>query len=230
MIECNVIRAIDIFFSLVILSVLIPVLMPIVFILKFTGEGEIFYLQERVGLQGKKFNIIKFATMLKNSSNIGNKNITLKNDPRVLKFGKFLRKTKINELPQLLNVVLGDMSLVGPRPLTQDHFEIYTLEARQKISQIRPGITGLGSIVFRDEETMLSNATDPKSKYQNIISPQKSNLELWYIQNKSIKLYFLLILLTAVTIFFKKNILLKFFIKKIPDLSLSLEDDKDFSL
>ena len=222
------IRTIDIFVSLGILIFLIPIIIPIMVTLKFTGEGEIFYLQKRVGFQCRKFNIIKFATMLKNSSKIGNKNITLKDDPRVLKFGKFLRKTKINELPQLWNVVIGDMSLVGPRPLTQDHFELYPIKVGEIISQNRPGITGLGSIVFRDEETMLSKARDPNHMYRDIIAPHKSKLELWYIKNKSTKIYFLLLFLTAVTIFFKENIFLSSFLKKYPELSGTLGNYMDF--
>ena len=109
-------RFIDLCFSSLGLIILLPLFLAVAILLKFTGEGDIFYLQERIGLNGKTFFIIKFATMLRNSPNIGSGTITSKNDSRILPVGKILRKTKINELPQLLNVLFGDMSIIGPRP------------------------------------------------------------------------------------------------------------------
>ena len=117
-------RLLDILLSGIALLVFSPLMIPISIILKLTGEGEIFFLQERIGKGGHKFKLIKFATMLKNSANIGTGTVTVKGDPRVLPVGKFLRKTKINELPQLLNILVGDMSVIGPRPLTSQTFEL----------------------------------------------------------------------------------------------------------
>ena len=118
-------RALDITISLITLLVLIPVFIPIIIVLKFSGEGEVFYFQERIGINNTKFKIWKFATMLKNSMNMGSGSITLRNDPRVTKVGVFLRKTKINELPQIINILFGDISLVGPRPLVEKTFKAY---------------------------------------------------------------------------------------------------------
>ena len=119
-------RFFDILFSSFALLVLSPLLIPVVIILKFSGEGEVFFLQERIGKNGKLFKLFKFATMLKDSPNLGTGTVTMKDDPRVLPVGKFLRKTKINELPQLLNIFFGDMSVIGPRPLTAETFGSYS--------------------------------------------------------------------------------------------------------
>ena len=117
-------RIFDILISLSALFILSPVLIPIMFLLRFTGEGDIFYLQTRIGLNKKRFEVIKFATMLKDSPNMGTGPITTRNDPRVLPVGRVLRKTKINELPQLINIIMGTMSIVGPRPLMEKQFFI----------------------------------------------------------------------------------------------------------
>lgn len=126
------IRTLDLFISIISLVCLSPLMLLIILLLKSTGEGEIFYYQIRMGKNYKKFKLIKFATMLKNSPNMGNKNITLLNDFRILPLGNFLRKTKINELPQLLNVINNDMSLIGPEPLTIDIFNQYPLDIKKK--------------------------------------------------------------------------------------------------
>ena len=118
-------RIFDILISFLALIILIPLFIPIILILRLTGEGEIFYFQERVGLDNKTIKIYKFATMLKNSEQMGTGIYTAKNDPRILPFGNFLRKTKINELPQIINILNGDISLVGPRPLIRKTFELY---------------------------------------------------------------------------------------------------------
>ena len=142
------IRVLDLILSLTTLFIIMPLLIIISIILKFTGEGYIFYKQSRIGFKGKEFKIIKFATMLKNSPSIGTKNITTKNDPRVLKVGKFLRKTKLNELPQIFNVIFNDMSLIGPRPLTRDGFVNYSKQVKEGIKTIKPGLSGIGSIIL----------------------------------------------------------------------------------
>ena len=155
--------------------------------------------------------------MLKDSPSIGSGSITLRNDPRVLPFGKFLRKTKINELPQIINVLKGEMSIVGPRPQMKVDFEKFPESTRDEIYKSKPGITGIGSIVFRDEEKWISNHKGDKHVfYKEKIAPYKTELELWYLKNKSILVDLKLILITALVIIFPKlNIIDKFF-KSIP--------------
>ena len=189
------IRFFDILFSLLALLFLLPLFTPIVLILRFTGEKEIFYRQERVGRHGTPFALLKFATMLKNSPLIGSGELTVKNDPRVLPFGRFLRKTKINELPQLFNILIGHISLVGPRPMVPNTFLKYSPEAQSELKKVRPGLTGIGSIIFRDEEKFLEGKTDPRKFYDEEIIPFKNELELWYVKNESIITYFKVIFL-----------------------------------
>ena len=198
-------RFFDIFFSGLALAVLSPILVPIAIALKFSGEGEIFFAQPRVGLNGKMFNLLKFATMLKDSPNIGTGTVTVKNDPRILPFGGFLRKTKINELPQLLNIFLGDMSIVGPRPQTPRCFEAFPAEAQNDIIKVRPGLSGIGSIIFRDEENLLHEAQNPTVFYDTVIMPYKGEVEKWYISHQSIKNYFLIIFATVWVVLFSDS-------------------------
>lgn len=185
----NLKRTFDFAVSFAGLVVIAPIFVIIILLLKFSGEGEIFYLQQRIGLNKKPFYIYKFATMLKNSSNMGNKNLTVRNDPRITKVGQFLRITKINELPQILNVIKGDMSLVGPRPLLPNSLQKYSEEVQNVIYKNRPGITGLGSLVFRDEELLVTKykelGKDPVEYYKTYIFPHKGALELWYYYNCS---------------------------------------------
>ena len=195
-------RLLDILFSFTALLVLLPLLLPVVLVLRFTGEGEVFYLQERVGRGRETISLFKFATMLKDSPKMGAGTITVKDDPRVLPFGSLLRKTKINELPQLFNVLKGDMSLIGPRPLTPETFGMYASEAQIEISKVRPGLSGIGSIVFRDEEAMLEGDDDPAAFYRENIAPHKARVELWYISNRSLGLYMKLIFMTVWAVIF----------------------------
>lgn len=190
-------RFFDIALSFLFIIVFLPLFIPIIFCLRFTGEGEIFYFQERIGVDMKTFNVIKFATMLKDSPNIGAGAVTLKGDPRVLPVGKFLRKTKINELPQLLNILLGDMSFVGPRPLMPKQFLLYSNEDQAIIAKMRPGLTGAGSIIFRNEEKYFDEGSDPITVYKTIITPSKALVERWYFENRNMYLYFKLIFLTV---------------------------------
>jgi lipopolysaccharide/colanic/teichoic acid biosynthesis glycosyltransferase len=189
-------RTTDLFLSITAIVFLLPLLVPIVFLLLCTGEREVFYRQRRIGQNGKPFWILKFATMLRNSAEIGTKEITLRNDPRVTPVGRFLRKTKLNELPQLLNVLTGEMSMVGPRPLMEVSYQLYTPEQQTRIYESKPGITGIGSIVFRDEEKLVSDAKDPRAAYQNIFS-YKAELEIWYRSRASWALDGLILLVTA---------------------------------
>ncbi len=217
------IRFFDILFSLSALIVLLPLMIPIMIGLKLTGEHYIFYLQPRVGKHGKEFMLIKFATMLKDSPNLPGGLITQKDDPRMLPIGRFLRKTKINELPQLINVLLGQMSLVGPRPQTRSHFNLYSEEVRKIISNLKPGVTGIGSLIFRNEEAILDKVTgDRKDFHNNIIAPYKGELEKWYAQHRNIPTYFALIFLTAWSVIFPNTKLHWRFFKDLPPPPSSL--------
>lgn len=190
-------RFFDVLFSGLALLVLSPLLVPIAVLLRFTGEGEIFFLQERVGKDGKPFKLFKFATMLKNSPNIGTGTVTMKNDRRVLPMGKFLRKTKINELPQLLNIFLGEMSVVGPRPQAHRCFNAFPLELQRVIVQVKPGLSGIGPIVFRGEEDILADHAGSVEFYDNVIAPYKGQVEAWYVSHQTLVTYFAVIIVTV---------------------------------
>src|SRR5690606_13134587 len=190
-------RLLDIVFSGLALLVLSPLLVPIAIVLRLTGEGEVFYVQQRVGRGGAPFGLYKFATMLKDSPNLGTGTVTLKDDPRVLPIGRFLRKTKINELPQLLNIFKGDMSIVGPRPQTRRCFDAFPARSQAEIVKVRPGLSGIGSIVFRDEEELMHASAEPERFYDEVIMPYKGLLEEWYVANRGVGTYLKSILLTA---------------------------------
>jgi lipopolysaccharide/colanic/teichoic acid biosynthesis glycosyltransferase len=218
-------RIIDLFIATVALVLLSPLLLIVIIILKCTGEGEVFYLQKRLGFLNKKFNIIKFATMVKNSPNIGSGSLTLRGDPRVLPFGKFLRKSKINELPQIFNVIIGNMSIVGPRPQMQVDFDKFPVDKRNEIYKSQPGITGIGSIIFRDEEKWISNFDGDKHEfYKEKIAPYKAEVEIWYYQNQSVFIDFKLIFLTAWVIIFPNSNILENVLKSLPKKPSHLEN------
>lgn len=212
-------RFLDIVLSSIAILILSPLLLIIMIVLKFTGEGEIFYKQERVGKEGKTFRVYKFATMIKNSSQLGTGFITTKNDPRVLPVGRILRKTKLNELPQVFNVFLGEMSVVGPRPQVPKHFEIYPEHVKTELKKISPGLTGIGSIFFRDEEKILdkNKQLSYEECYNNVIAPYKGKLELWYVKHKSARLYLILIFLTAWVVVFPNSKLHLTLFKTLPE-------------
>ena len=210
-------RLMDIFLSGVAIVVLAPLLVPVMIILKCTGEHYIFYGQKRIGLGNRPFKIWKFATMLLNSPNMAGGLHTTHGDPRVLPFGRFLRKTKINELPQLFNIFLGDMSIVGPRPLVEKTFAPYSDEVKARIYTVKPGLTGIGSIVFRDEESIISASHLPADEcYARIIAPYKGALEMWYLDNISLWTDWLLIFLTAWVVLFPKSELVYKVFKDLP--------------
>jgi lipopolysaccharide/colanic/teichoic acid biosynthesis glycosyltransferase len=210
-------RSFDILIALLALIICLPLFIPIIIILRLTGEGQIFYLQDRVGQGNKLFPIWKFATMLKNSPNLGTGDVTIKNDSRVLPMGKFLRKSKINELPQIINVLNGTMSIVGARPLMPQSFEQYAPFVKQVIYASPPGITGMGSLIFRDEETIIDRSgMDPRYFYENFILPYKGNLEVWYQNNKSILLDLKIIFLTAWLIIFSDSKIVEKTFKDLP--------------
>ncbi len=213
-------RFFDIIFSGLAILLLAPILVPIIFVLLFTGEGEVFYVQDRVGKNGSIISLYKFATMLKDSEKKGT--ITIMNDPRILPFGKFLRKTKINEIPQLINVFIGDMSIIGPRPQTKRCFSAFPHDSQKRIIKVRPGLSGIGSIVFRNEEMMLNESVNHNNFYDDEIMPFKGLLEEWYVKNNSLKNYFILIFLTIfVVVNSRESIVWKIF-KDLPKPPKSL--------
>ncbi len=195
------IRLLDMFFSALAMLAFAPLFIVVSAVLLLTGEGEVFFVQTRLGRGGKKFGLIKFATMLKDSPNLGTGTVTLKNDSRVLPVGIILRKTKINELPQLFNIFMGDMSVVGPRPQDQRCFDAFPSVSQNAISKVRPGLSGVGSIVFRDEEELMHECENPGDFYDNVIMPYKGKLEEWYVENNGIITYFSCIWGTIWTLF-----------------------------
>ena len=197
-------RFFDFFFSSLGLIFLSPLLLLIIIILKISGEGEIFYLQDRVGKDGNFFKLFKFATMLKNSPNMGTGTLTLKDDPRILPFGIFLRKTKINELPQLINIFKGDMSIIGPRPQTKRCFDAFPEVSKEAIKKVKPGLSGIGSIFFRNEESMYPENCDYDDFYNQKIMFFKGRLEEWYVSNNNLLNYFLFIFMTLKVLLFPK--------------------------
>ena len=198
-------RLVDMALSAIFISWVLPLWIIVIPILRLTGEGEVFYRQPRVGKNGKLFNLLKFATMLKNSPNLGTGELTVHNDPRVLPVGRFLRKSKINELPQLINVLIGDMSIAGPRPQTPRCFAAFPPAMQDRIKQVRPGLSGIGSIIFRGEEKILEHAADPEAFYDQVIMPYKGEIEQWYIDHRTVKNYFLVIITTIWVILFPKS-------------------------
>ena len=199
-------RTFDIITSGIAILLLSPLLIPVIIGLKMTGEGYVFYKQERVGYKNSKFLIWKFATMLKDSANMPGGIMTTIRDPRITPMGGFLRKSKINELPQLFNIFFGDMSVVGPRPVMKVSFEAYPKDVQKVIYNVRPGLTGIGSIFFRDEEELITEVKNSGGDvwvfYRQKIYPFKGELENWYQNHKSFILDMKLIFLTAWVIVF----------------------------
>ena len=197
-------RVFDILVSGTALLVLSPILLVVIAILKVTGEREAFYFQERVGFLGKIIYVTKFVTMVKNAPNMGTQDITLKNDPRVLPIGKFLRKSKLNEVPQLWDVFVGTISLVGWRPLMPKGFADYPKWVQEKIVSVKPGLTGIGSLVFRDEEAIIARAQeegrDLRQCYREDIMPFKGELESWYVDHASLWTDLKIVLATAIAV------------------------------
>lgn len=175
-------RAFDILCSLLGLVVLSPVLLVVSVLVAVTSPGGVFFRQERIGKDGRPFRIFKFRSMRKDNAGL---KITTGNDSRITPVGRFLRKSKIDELPQLINVLVGDMSFVGPRPEVADYVNLYTPYQRQ-VLLVRPGITGLASIRFRNENDLLTASDDPNRTYVEQIMPRKIDLDLEYIPHASV--------------------------------------------
>jgi lipopolysaccharide/colanic/teichoic acid biosynthesis glycosyltransferase len=194
-------RTLDILFSTTVLVALSPLLLVVAILLRCTGEGCVFYRQERVGRGGCAFLLYKFVTMRKECGHTTADLLTAENDPRILPLGRILRSTKINELPQLFNVLRGDMSLIGPRPQVRPHFDMYPEQVRRELVKIRPGLSGIGSIIFHDESSLVSRCgKDYNQCYMEDIAPYKGKLELWYVQHQSALLDLLLLFSTVLVI------------------------------
>lgn len=217
------IRFFDILFSGLAIIVLFPFMLPIMIGLKLTGEHDIFYLQERIGKGGKSFKVFKFATMMRNSASMPGGLVTLKDDPRILPMGKFLRKTKINELPQLVNIFIGNMSVIGYRPFVKKHYDLYSDEVKNEISKIVPGLSGIGSVVFRDEEDILHGFENPNAFHDNIITPYKGQLECWYVAHRTLANYFKLIFATVLVVVKPQCDVWKKWFKDLPPVPENLQ-------
>ena len=220
---CEYQRFLDLIFSSIALILLMPIFVTVVPLLLFTGEGKIFYSQFRIGKNKKNFRLLKFATMLEKSSSMKNGTLTVKDDSRILPVGKILRKTKINELPQLINVLKGEMSLIGPRPLTNEALNSYSRDIKKIIFSTKPGLSGVGSIIFRNEEELLSRNLSKKFFYKQIM-PFKGELEVWFVKNQSIMLYFKLIFLTIFVLFNTKTKLPFKLLKGLPSPDIATKN------
>ena len=185
------IRILDFLFSLFGLILLTPFLLLIAFLIKISSSGPILYKQARIGLNGVEFSVYKLRTMRLNSDTLGLITVGGR-DPRVTSIGYFLRKYKIDELPQLMNVLTGDMSLVGPRPEVKKYVDLYTID-HKKVLSIRPGITDWASIYYRDENVILGQSTDPEKDYIEQVMPDKLKYNLIYIENYGLLEYFKII-------------------------------------
>ena len=193
-------RSFDIICALCGLIILSPVLLLIIVLIKLTSTGPVFFRQTRVGQYEKLFQIHKFRTMIVNAEASGLK-ITVGRDLRITSIGHFLRKTKLDELPQLIDVVLGKMSLVGPRPEVPEYVQYYTNEVKAIVLSVRPGITDWASIKMIDENDILARASDPQQAYIQQILPEKLAYAVRYVQTRSLRLDVYLILLTISKIF-----------------------------
>lgn len=217
-------RLLDLTFAMAVLIAFLPLGLFIAVVLRLTGEGKIFYLQPRVGRNGKTFKMIKFATMLEDSPNLGSGDITLKEDPRVLPVGKILRKTKLNEVPQVINILKGEMSVVGPRPLTRKNFDLYPEDVKRDIVKVPPGLTGIGSITHRDEESIIARSSKTYLDcYREEIAPYKGMLEQWYIANRSFTTDLKIILLTAWVLVFPESVAYRRIFPDLPEREESHE-------
>ena len=193
-------RLFDIIVSLIGLILTLPILILIAILIKKESKGPVFYKGERVGKNGKSFKIFKFRTMVPNAEKLGGPS-TAGDDPRLLKIGPFLKKYQLDELPQLINVIKGEMSLVGPRPEVKMYVDMMTEEERKIILSIKPGLTDLASLWNFHESEILKGSLDPEKTYQEKIRPTKIKLQLEYVKNRSFLLDLKIILRTILKIF-----------------------------
>jgi lipopolysaccharide/colanic/teichoic acid biosynthesis glycosyltransferase len=177
-------RAFDLLFALVGLIVLAPVMVVVALAIALTSQGPVFFQQERVGLGGRPFRILKFRTMRVDAERLGGP-LTVGHDPRITRVGAFLRASKLDELPQLFNVVRGEMALVGPRPEVPRYVALYSTEQR-RVLEVRPGITDPASIQYRDESALLAAAADPERWYVEEVMPHKLAINLAYLRQRTL--------------------------------------------
>ena len=209
-------RLADLFGALVGTLILSPLLLSVSAVLLVVGERRVFYRQRRVGKGGKEFDLLKFTTMYDSVAARPDGGMAVDTDPEVFPFGRFLRRTKINELPQLFNVIRGDMGLVGPRPLTWRTLNKYDPELLETILQRRPGLTGAASLVFRDEEEILARAGSNRAEVFNTqIIPRKQRIEAEYAANASLMLDVKIVLATAFSVLLPSSDVPR---KLLPDL------------
>jgi lipopolysaccharide/colanic/teichoic acid biosynthesis glycosyltransferase len=187
-------RFLDLFFSLLGIFILLPILIIIAFLIKLTSKGPLLYKQVRVGLQNVDFEVYKFRTMKIDSDKFGLLTVGDR-DSRVTEIGYYLRKYKLDELPQLFNVLIGEMSLVGPRPEARKYVDLYTKE-QQQVLNVKPGITDWASIKYRDENIILEKSLDPEYDYINKIMPDKISYNLIFIEKYNVLEYFKIIFAT----------------------------------
>lgn len=209
-------RGFDILLAALGLLITLPIFILVIPLLRLTGEGDVFYRQTRIGMNGREFGLLKFATMLRNSANIGSGELTLPNDQRVLPVGRLLRKTKLNELPQLINILSGDLSVVGPRPQTPHYFGAFLPGHQNFVASVRPGLSGVGSVIFRDEEQIFARVSDPVAFDHQVIMPYKGEIESWFVAHRSVALYFELILATVAVVAFPGAKLHRRLLARIP--------------
>jgi lipopolysaccharide/colanic/teichoic acid biosynthesis glycosyltransferase len=189
-------RSFDIVVSCIGLLLILPLMLAAAIVVRLTSPGPVFFRQERIGRGGRPFFILKFRTMVQNAAIIGGP-ITFGDDPRITPVGRLLRKTKLDELPQLFNVLVGDMSLVGPRPEVRRYVDMFR-EDYQLILRVRPGVTDLASIKYRDEAAMLGRAADPEEEYVRVVLPEKIRLARQYVENRSLRLDLAILFGTAI--------------------------------
>ena len=220
-------RFFDLVIAIPLFILLLPLFLIVSLLLLITGEHLVIYRQSRIGRFGREFDIVKFVTMLKNSPNLGSGTLTVEKDDRVLPVGRFLRSSKINELPQIYNVLRGDMSLVGHRPLVQREYDAYDNETKKIIDKVRPGVTGIASLVLRNENSIYPDPENSRAVvhfYNNEIAPYKAALEVWYASNRSLRNYFKIIFLTAGVVILNKPQLVKIIFKDLPVASPRLNN------
>lgn len=193
-------RLFDLFFVIPGIITLAPAFIVIALLIKTRDGGDVLFKQTRVGKNGQHFKVLKFRTMVLNAEKMGNK-ITTGNDPRITPVGAFLRKYKLDELPQLFNVLKGEMSLVGPRPEVPEYVDFYPEDIKKVVLSVQPGITDIASIEFVNENDLLTGSDDPVSDYKNKVLPVKLAYNVDYVNKQSLWLDFSLIFKTVAAIF-----------------------------
>ncbi len=196
-------RIFDIIFALVGIILTFPLQLFFLFLVWEKDKSNPFYIAKRVGIKGKIFNMIKIRTMIVNAD-LSGVDSTSQNDPRITRIGSLIRRYKIDELPQLFNILIGDMSFVGPRPSVKRDTDLYT-KLELKLLSIKPGLTDFASIVFSDESRILADSNDPDLSYHQLIRPDKSRLGLFYIEKNNIFMDIQIILITVFSLISRRR-------------------------